>query len=445
MNEPIIEVGIISAYEISFELVGEYLLQGTDEYLCGNCTAKIRDSFISVICDNRNLFVDHICHLVPVDDSCKIVLRDVTIGVGFHWQRNEDQVFNGSLKIKLDGKGQIVVINSLLVESYLKSVISSEMRATSSLELLKAHAVISRSWLLAQIGKNKSIQQKGDHYQSEFRTNDEIIKWYDREDHVDFDVCADDHCQRYQGITRLNTALVIDAVDSTRGEVLMYINQICDARFSKCCGGVTEEFGNVWEPVNHPYLQSFADNKKAPKGYHLDLKEEAYATNWIEQSPPAFCNTSDATILKQVLNDYDLETPNFYRWTISYSAKKLSEIVLKKSGIDFGLITDLIPLERGHSGRIIRLFIVGEKRSMIVGKELEIRKWLSPTHLYSSAFVVEKQEKNKKVVFALHGAGWGHGVGLCQIGAAVMGAKGYQYNQILEHYFRGAQLKRRYE
>jgi SpoIID/LytB domain protein len=318
------------------------------------------------------------------------------------------------------------------------------MSATSSLELLKAHAVISRSWLLAQVQKNKSLQAANQKYQTTFRSEHELIKWYDREDHTYFDVCADDHCQRYQGIIRSTTPLVEKAVKETHGEVLAIEGVICDARFSKCCGGVTEIFENVWEPVNHPYLQKIVDNDLLPEGYSLDLEKEDAANHWIMSSPAAFCNSSDKNVLKQVLNDYDQETNDFYRWKVVYSQEELSELIKTRTGIDFGKIIDLIPVERGGSARLIKLKIVGTLKTFTIGKELEIRKLLSKSHLYSSAFIIEKQEVAGKQNFILHGAGWGHGVGLCQIGAAVMGDKGYTYHEILLHYFRGAGLEHKY-
>jgi len=312
------------------------------------------------------------------------------------------------------------------------------------MELLKAHAVISRSWLLAQIQKNTNLQTEPQKYQTTFRTENELIKWYDREDHTHFDVCADDHCQRYQGITRSTTPLVEKAVRETHGEVLAIDGVICDARFSKCCGGVTEVFENAWEPVNHSYLQKIVDNDIPPEGFNLELDQEDAAKEWIMGNPAAFCNTSDKKVLKQILNDYDQETNDFFRWKVIYSQEELSELVKTRSGVDFGKIIDLIPVERGASSRLIKLKIVGTLKTMTIGKELEIRKTLSKSHLYSSAFIVEKQEAAGEIHFILHGAGWGHGVGLCQIGAAVMGDKGYSYHEILLHYFRGAGLESKY-
>ena len=364
-------------------------------------------------------------------------LRNVTIGVNFHWERREDQKFEGKLKFIVEN-GALTAINVIGVEDYLTSVISSEMSATASENLLKAHAVISRSWLLAQIEKNKEIVAQKKEYSACACTDDELIKWYDREDHVNFDVCADDHCQRYQGLTRASTKKVRDAIAQTWGEVLAYNGKICDARFSKCCGGAVEEFQHCWEPVKHGYLVKLRDSENPAD--LPDLTVEENARKWIMDSPDAFCNTTDKDILSQVLNSYDQETVNFYRWKVEYDKKELGELILKRSGVDYGEILDLVPVERGTSGRLVRLKIVGTKKTMTIGKELEIRRTLSASHLYSSAFVVEKSG-NK---FILHGAGWGHGVGLCQIGAAVMGERGYNYEQILLHYFVGASVEKRY-
>jgi SpoIID/LytB domain protein len=336
------------------------------------------------------------------------IIKDVPIGIHFHWERKEDQEFLGELRIIREGD-QLTAINIIPIEDYLTSVISSEMSATSFPELLKAHAVISRSWLLAQ--KEKAAQVH--HYSSVVETAGEYIRWYDREDHARFDVCADDHCQRYQGITRASVPAVKEAVESTSGELLMYQGKICDARFSKCCGGQTELFENCWEPVAHPYLESITD---------------------------PFCNTQDQKVLRQVLNQYDQDTRDFYRWKVEYTQDELSELIRLKSGWDFGEITDLIPIERGPSGRIIRLKIAGTRLSKTIGKELFIRKVLSESHLYSSAFDVSKASGK----FILNGKGWGHGVGLCQIGAALMAKEGYTYKEILAHYFPRAELKKMY-
>jgi stage II sporulation protein D len=440
---PVIQVGIMSDKELFFSFHGKFSCSAKSDIIDSDWKAIYSDGTIIAECENNLPLSAKEMLFTPLSPESSFTLHAVTIGVNFHWQREENQTFKGKLKLIVD-KGRITAINVLPLEDYLISVISSEMSATSSAELLKAHAVISRSWLLAQIEKNMALEKSPKKYQSFYRTEDEIIRWYDREDHEKFDVCADDHCQRYQGITRASTPLVEQVVRETSGEVLTFNGVICDARFSKCCGGVTEVFENAWEPVNHPYLQKLVDNPVAPEGFALNLGDNEDAEKWINGKPDAFCNTTDADVLRQVLNDYDQETHDFFRWSVSYDQAELSRLVYERTAIDFGLITDLIPLTRGTSGRITRLQIVGTKKSMIIGKELEIRKALSKSHLYSSAFVPEKKEADGKTIFVLRGAGWGHGVGLCQIGAAVMGSKGYKYKQILEHYFRGASLNKRY-
>ena len=348
-------------------------------------------------------------------------IDDVAIGIGFHWERRERQRFAGRLRVIRDG-GNEVAINDIPLEKYLESVISSEMNANASEPLLKAHAVISRSWLLANIRKEEDARRIIRGTPRPYGQGAEIIRWYDREDHRLFDVCADDHCQRYQGLTRQTNPAAARAVAETRGEVLAYGGAICDTRFSKCCGGRTELFENCWEPVAHPYLTSVADNGGA-------------------DGEPDFCDTADGEVLRQVLNSYDRETPDFYRWEVSYTPAELSELLRRKTGIDFGTVEALEAVERGPSGRVVRLRVAGSKRSAVIGKELEIRRALSDSHLYSSAF--EASMENGRWV--LRGRGWGHGVGLCQIGAAVMGAKGYDYRQILAHYFPNATLEKIYE
>ena len=363
------------------------------------------------------------------------LLKNVRIGIGFHWDRLEDQEFEGTLEIRDNADGTQTAINRLDVEDYLSSVITSEMSATSSLELLKAHAVISRSWVLRPIISPSTGTDKPD-----LSAPDRHVVWYERDAHEGFDVCADDHCQRYEGITRRDehpeaAANVQKAIDATRGQVLMYDGKVCDARFYKSCGGATELFENAWANEHYPYLEAVRDEIGTPLP---DLTIEENAQEFIRTSPSAYCNTTDERILSQVLNNYDQETKDFYRWTVQYTAAELSDIIRERSGIDFGEILDLVPIKRGPSARLYEMQIVGSKRTMVIGKELEIRKWLSCSHLYSSAFVVDRNEQGD---FILTGAGWGHGVGLCQIGAAVMADKGYTYEQILAHYFPGSELK----
>ena len=438
MEEPKIKVGIMSAAEVKFILDGDFHV--SDTTVSGSQVATTDGK--SIIWNNKEyteLFFE------PANDEVSFWLEDVTIGVNFHWERKENQRFKGALKLIVEN-GKITPINILGVEDYLLSVISSEMSATASLELLKAHAVISRSWLLAQIDKNKRIVDAGEQYSAVEKTSDdEMIKWYDREDHINFDVCADDHCQRYQGITRASTPEVAKAIEATRGQVLMDGENLCDARFSKCCGGVYEEFENCWEPIHYDYLAARRDGENETDFPDLTIEENA--REWILTRPEAHCNTSDAEILSQVLNNYDQETTDFYRWEVTYTQEEISKLVKERSGMDYGNIVDLEPIARGTSGRLYKLKIVGTNKTLTIGKELEIRRTLSPSHLYSSAFVVEKGENDANGLpstFTLKGAGWGHGVGLCQIGAAVMGAKGYNYKDILLHYFVDAEIKELY-
>lgn len=431
---PVIEVGILFSPVIRFRLNGSYRSDNGGLYT-GSYSLQREGGRYMLRGEGTEESIVLPFILKPIDfNEADFDLTDVVIGIHFHWERKEEQKFKGFLRLIDEGE-HLTAVNILPLEDYLQSVISSEMSATSSPELLKAHAVISRSWLLAQQEKAKAV--KGD-YRSVHETEEEYIRWYDREDHAHFDVCADDHCQRYQGISKAYTPAVREAVEATRGEVLMYGGQICDARFSKCCGGVSERFENTWEPVHHPYLESIED-AAAPLNAG-DLSDEATAAAWILAEPPAFCNTADPAILTEVLNDYDQETHHFFRWEVSYTTAQLSELVRRKTGRDFGEILALEPVERGRSGRLIRLRIRGTRRTQVIGKELVIRRALSESHLYSSAFVVEKQGD----VFRLRGAGWGHGVGLCQIGAAVMAAQGYGYREILRHYFRGCDIQEFY-
>lgn len=434
-EEPEVTVGILSAQKIDFDLNAPYTAKG--ESIEGPQTVEFSEGGILW---RGNQYRE--LTFAPQSDDASFSLHDVTIGIDFHWQRRQTQTFNGTLRLVVEAD-KITAINQLRVEQYLSSVISSEMKSTSSPELLKAHAVISRSWLLAQMEKRQQLKDGQNNFFSFIKKNDETIRWYDREDHTIFDVCADDHCQRYQGITQAGKAEVVDAVKATRGQVLADGDEICDARFSKCCGGVTEEFQYCWENTPKPYLKAIRDGS----GTAPDLSDEAMAVEWIRTAPPAFCNTNDRKVLAEVLNDYDQETPDFYRWRVEYTQEELSSLIAEKTKDDFGQIIDLIPLERGKSGRICRLKIVGTKKTLTIGKELEIRRTLSSTHLYSSAFVVDREdvgEDNIPQRFTLTGAGWGHGVGLCQIGAAMMSNEGYGYDAILLHYYRGAEIKKLY-
>lgn len=593
MNEPQVHVGILFEPQIEFTLHAPYRIGGNE--VTGHQAATYDHG--RILWQGR--LYDELLFEPQDEQTASFELHGVTIGINFHWERKEDQRFQGALKIIVED-GKLTGINVVRVEDYLTSVISSEMSATASLELLKAHAVISRSWLLAQIGslspdpsprergeqaftspsplppgegpgerpayqtadpinytllKTRQSQMKKESTEAErimwqmlrgkqlgdkFRrqhiignyiadfvclekklvieidggyhsmpeqqaydeertrylqtqgytvlrfTNeavvatpetvlnqikaassplsagegtgerpeeDELIRWFDREDHTRFDVCADDHCQRYQGITRASTDIVRQAIRATRGQVLMSEGRICDARFSKCCGGAFEEFQYCWEDTPYPYLLKQRDwrirkgNASEPAAGLPDLTIEAEADRWIRTSPEAFCNTTDKHILSQVLNNYDQETTDFYRWRVEYTQEELSALILKRSGVDYGQIIDLVPVARGTSGRLWKLKIVGTKKALTIGKELEIRRTLSPSHLYSSAFVVDKHDLSPEGIpgrFTLIGAGWGHGVGLCQIGAAVMGEQGYKYDEILLHYYIGASIEKIY-
>ena len=436
-KEPIVSVGIVSASKLCFSLNVPYAVCSLER--CGKQVVELSEGRILW----ENNFYDELL-FEPNDAQSSFTLEDVTIGVNFHWERKEAQTFLGKLRFIVENNN-ICAINELPVETYLISVISSEMRATSSLELLKAHAVISRSWLLAQMEQRKAENNNAVKQPSLFKTDNEIVRWYDREDHKHFDVCADDHCQRYQGITKAANKHVVEAIKQTAGEILTSRGEICDARYSKCCGGAVEEFQYCWENIRKPYLQALPDTM--PDTTSLpNLTNEAVARQWILSSPNAFCNTTDQKVLFQVLNDFDQETTDFYRWTQIYSQAEVKQLLEEKLAMQFGDIIDLIPMERGKSGRIYRLKIIGTQRTLIIGKELEIRRALSKSHLYSSAFIVEKADIKDGVPqkFIIKGAGWGQGVGLCQIGAAMMGKQGYRYEEILLHYYKGAEITKAY-
>ena len=380
--------------------------------------------------------------LSSAEDST-FTLFNVTIGISFHWERLEDQTFQGSLVLRQREDGTIAAINEIHLEDYLQSVISSEMNPTAPPEFLRTHAILSRSWLLKTLERKKQIKRTTSApIEKIVGKEKEITRWYEQEDHDLFDVCADDHCQRYQGITKIVSEKAIEAVRETRGRIIAYDNDICDARFSKACGGLTEEFATAWANERIPYLTSVADAPVA----HGPVESEEAAAHWILSEPDAYCNTDDATILEKILPDFDRETTAFFRWKVDYSREELKEILREKSGFDFGTLKEIQPLSRGASGRIYRLRIVGSKRTMIVGKELEIRRWLSKSHLYSSAFIVKTEcDAHGEVErFIFHGAGWGHGVGLCQIGAAVMAMKGFTAEDILKHYFPGTRIRNIY-
>lgn len=439
-KQPDVTVGIVSAQKIHFSLNKPYLAKG--EKVLGEQVVEFSEGGVLW---NGNQYSQLTFH--PQSADASFSLSDVTIGVNFHWERKETQTFLGTLRFVVESD-KIVAINELPVEKYLESVISSEMSATSSLELLKAHAVISRSWLLAQMKKRREVAESGNNFFSFTKKEDTLIRWYDREDHTLFDVCADDHCQRYQGITKETSPHVAEAIRQTKGQILMDGGEICDARFSKCCGGITEEFQYCWEDTPKTYLTAVRDIALGVEHTLPNLTNEEEAEKWIRFNPPAFCNTQDKKILSEVLNDYDQETVNFYRWKETLSQEKLQQLIADKLKMDLGAILDMKAVERGKSGRISKLQIIGTEKIFTIGKELEIRRTLSDSHLLSSAFVVDKYDKDEQGVpqrFELIGAGWGHGVGLCQIGAAVMGEQGYHYDAILLHYYQGAEIKKLYK
>ena len=439
-KEPEVKVGIVSGQKIHFSLNNPYLAKG--ETVIGEQEVEFSEGGVLW---NGNQYSSLTFH--PQSADASFSLSDVTIGVNFHWERKETQTFLGTLRFVVESD-KICAINELPVEKYLESVISSEMSATSSLELLKAHAVISRSWLLAQMKKRRDVAESGNNFFSFTKKEDMLIRWYDREDHTIFDVCADDHCQRYQGITKETSPHVAEAIRQTKGQVLLDGDEICDARFSKCCGGVTEEFQYCWEDTPKNYLTAVRDIALGIESTLPNLTNEEEAEKWIRFNPPAFCNTQDKRILSQVLNDYDQETVDFYRWKVTLTQEKLQQLIADRLKMDLGSILDMKSVERGTSGRISKLQIIGTEKTFTIGKELEIRRTLSDSHLLSSAFIVDKYDIDEQGVpqrFELIGAGWGHGVGLCQIGAAVMGEEGYLYDAILLHYYQGAEIKKLYK
>ena len=439
-KEPEVKVGIVSGQKIHFSLNKPYLAKG--ETVIGEQEVEFSEGGVLW---NGNQYSSLTFH--PQSADASFSLSDVTIGVNFHWERKETQTFLGTLRFVVESD-KICAINELPVEKYLESVISSEMSATSSLELLKAHAVISRSWLLAQMKKRRDVAESGNNFFSFTKKEDMLIRWYDREDHTIFDVCADDHCQRYQGITKETSPHVAEAIRQTKGQVLLDGDEICDARFSKCCGGVTEEFQYCWEDTPKNYLTAVRDIALGIESTLPNLTNEEEAEKWIRFNPPAFCNTQDKRILSQVLNDYDQETVDFYRWKVTLTQEKLQQLIADRLKMDLGSVLDMKSVERGTSGRISKLQIIGTKKTFTIGKELEIRRTLSDSHLLSSAFIVDKYDIDEQGVpqrFELIGAGWGHGVGLCQIGAAVMGEEGYLYDAILLHYYQGAEIKKLYK
>ncbi len=437
-REPDIQAALLQhTSEARLILEGAFVLpdgRGID----GEHTASMADGLIVLTdSDGREIFQGKNLLLSPaMPAESFFTVPDVTIGIDFHWQRVQKQSFRGSLFLSGQSPTAFHLINIVPLEEYLASVISSEMSAGAPLEFLKAQAVTSRSWLVAMLDRKKTHRLPPPNRQ------DEISVWQDVNDHEGFDVCADDHCQRYQGISRIASENVARAIGATRGVFLTSGDQICDARYYKCCGGRTDVYATAWEDASFPYLSGVADADRpgAP------IATEQDAAGWLRSRPDAFCNTADQNLLQRILPSFDLETLNFYRWRVAYSRQELEQILRARSGIDFGTLQNLEPLARGPSGRIFRLKVVGSRRTVVVGKELEIRRWLSPSHLLSSAFVVsvERDPDGTAQNFLLEGGGWGHGVGLCQIGAAVMAVRGFRAEEILAHYFAGAQLRKLY-
>jgi SpoIID/LytB domain protein len=438
-SEPLLRVGVIDGSPvIRGEARGAFRI-GEGATFSGPFTVRQSVNDLEMVDRDGNIVAcgsDLLC--VPVGGAT-FLLHEVTIGVSFHWERKEDQVFEGSLRLIRRPERGIVAINEILLEAYLRSVISSEMSAEAPGEFLKAHAITSRSWLAAMLERMKRTAPP---VAAQPDSGSEIVRWYTREDHDLYDVCADDHCQRYQGMTKVFTATADLAVSSTRGLFLTYGEEICDARFYKACGGLTEEFPSAWEDIAIPYLRCVADSPLR----HPPIVTEGEAERWILSRPEAYCDSTDVEFLRKILPSFDQETTDFYRWTVEYRREELEEIIHAKSGIDFGRLQDLVPVGRGPSGRLHRLRIVGSRREIVVGKELEIRRWLSRSHLYSSAFVVrmDRDARGIPTKVQFHGAGWGHGVGLCQIGAAAMTDRGFSAEQTVLHYFPNAQLRKLY-
>ena len=436
-REPEIQVALLQNYqEARIALKGRFLLPDS---------CALEDRFTVRTAGGRVLLEDYsgkeIIHqkeiLLSPEGNAIFTVSDVKIGIDFHWQRTQEQSFRGDLFLSAVSGSSFNLINKILLEDYLESVISSEMSAAAPLEFLKAQAIVARSWLVAMLAKKRAAR-----FSHQLKTEEEIIVWQDVNDHEGFDVCADDHCQRYQGITRIISEDVRKAIESTRGNFLVHNGEICDARYYKSCGGQTEIFASAWEDKNYDYLRNVSDDVDQ----HSPVRSEGDAIRWLTGRPKAYCDTTDKKLLKNILPAFDQETPDFYRWQIVYAGKELENIIKKKSGIDFGELKKITPLVRGPSGRISRLKIEGSKRTVIVGKELEIRRWLSQSHLLSSAFVVsaERNATGEISCFIFTGGGWGHGVGLCQIGAAVMASKGFKAEEILAHYFTGAEIQKLY-
>jgi SpoIID/LytB domain protein len=441
---PTVAVGLMLAeHDVAVTLTGQFAVNDLLLLTPGRYAVRVTPDGVELLRENAwPLTEQSALRFQPLNEA-HFTIHDVTIGIDFHWQRQEDQQFDGALRIERDPNGMLLVINDINVEDYLTSVIASEMSATAHPELLKAHAIISRSWLLAQLPqwRVERITQRPPGWQ-----NNELVNWYDRDNHAGFDICADDHCQRFQGRAKATAANVYAAIAETCGTVLMHGDELCDARFSKSCGGFTELFASAWQAADVAYLQALYDGETFPHGYALPLCDETNAERWIRNAPAAFCATKDRTILQRILPSFDQETEDFYRWQTTIQQDELQTLLKQKLGLELGAIRALEPVERGASGRLTKLRITGEHATVCIGKELEIRRALSASHLYSSAFIVTANDVRNGIPasFTLRGAGWGHGVGLCQIGAALMAERGYSYQEILQHYYRGATLHQRY-
>lgn len=443
-KEPVIRVGLVNtAPKVKFVLSGSFIDSDGGPVKEGAYGASRENNAVKLMGERE--VTAPVIRLIPADfESGRFTVHGVKIGLNFHWEREESQQFQGELVIAQSGEG-LMIVNQIPLESYLVSVISSEMSASCPAELLRAHAIVARSWLLAQL-----IRERGTETDSlpqsvaEIGDQAEIVRWYDRESHRGFDVCADDHCQRYQGISKAFSQSAFDAVSDTRGKVLMYGEEVCDARYSKSCGGMTEAYSAVWDDQDVPYLKPIYDGPGSEvPGHRLPLSVEVNAEDWIASTPVAYCGVPTPELLERILPGFDQETSDFYRWQVDYTQEEIGEVLLSRLGVDFGRVHSLLPLERGESGRIMRLRIVGEKRTLVIGKELEIRRALSRSHLYSSAFVARARREQQSEFperFQLIGAGWGHGVGLCQIGAAVMADRGHSNEEILSHYFTAARV-----
>ncbi|MBX3278755.1 MAG: SpoIID/LytB domain-containing protein [Acidobacteria bacterium] len=442
--EPQLSIGILEEAEsLECEISGDFALADGRSIPSGCYRIVPYADGLTLMGEQMPIASDIAFDLMPQDASGSFTLSNVVIGKGFHWERREQQSFSGALHIRRSPTGRLTIINRVGLERYLESVISSEMSDQAAPEFLKAHAVISRSWVLAQLPHWRENRPEPP---AVLPGSDEIVRWYDRENHDEFDVCADDHCQRYQGTAKAATKNARSAVEATYGMVLTFGGRLCDARFSKSCGGITERFSSAWANVEAPYLDVRYDGEALPPGFELPLRSEAASEQWILGRPPSFCAPPGAEVLSRILPGYDRETQDYYRWTARITQAELCALIVRKLGLDLGRVHSIEAVERGGSGRIVRLRLRGERRTVIIGKELEIRRALSVSHLYSSAFVIEREPASASIpdAFILRGAGWGHGVGLCQIGAAVMAEKGYDYRRILAWYFVGAVPERIY-